>query len=111
MVYDEEERCSCPNCDLKLGDHCNGKQIPGYIFLGVNSKTSAGGVGIYISENINFTRRNDLDLALTEGVENCWIEIQRTKQKNVVIGCIYRGAIAKSRDFSRSYRDKIKLIN
>ncbi|CAB4021458.1 Hypothetical predicted protein [Paramuricea clavata] len=41
-------------------------RIPGYIFLGVNSKTSAGGVGFYISENINFTRRNDLDLALTE---------------------------------------------
>ena len=44
--------------------------IPGYSFLGVNSKTSAGGVGLYVSENVNFKRRNDLDLDLLEGLEN-----------------------------------------
>ena len=33
--------------------------IPGYNFVGVNSKTSDGGVGFYISENINFKTRND----------------------------------------------------
>ena len=63
---------------------------PGYSFLGMNSKTSAGGVGLYVSDNIHFKRRNDLDLGLLEGLENCWIEIERVKQKNVVIGCIYR---------------------
>jgi hypothetical protein len=58
--------------------------------LGVNSKTSAGGVGFYISENINLKIRNDLDLGIIEDVENCWIEIQRPKQNKIVIGCIYR---------------------
>ena len=29
---------------------------PGYSFLSVNSKTSAGDVGIYVSENVNFKR-------------------------------------------------------
>ena len=85
-------------------------RIPGYIFLGVNSKTSAGGVGIYISENINFTRRNDLDLALTEGVENCWIEIQRTKQKNVVIGCIYRHPSQNRETFHEAIETKLNLL-
>ena len=36
----------------------------------MNSKTSAGGVGLYVSENVNFKRRNDLDLDLLEGLEN-----------------------------------------
>ena len=85
-------------------------RIPGYIFLGVNSKTSAGGVGIYISENINFTRRNYLDLALTEGVENCWIEIQRTKQKNVVIGCIYRHPSQNRETFHEAIETKLNLL-
>ena len=54
----------------------------------MNSKTSAGGEGLYVSDNIHFKRRNDLDLGLLEGLENGWIEIERVKQKNVVIGCI-----------------------
>ena len=85
-------------------------RIPGYIFLGVNSKTSAGGVGIYISENINFTRRNDLDLALTEGVENFWIEIQRIKRKNVVIGCIYRHPSQNRETFHEAIETKLNLL-
>ena len=78
--------------------------------MGVNSKTSAGGVGFYISENINFTRRNYLDLALTEGVENCWIEIQRIKQKNVVIGCIYRQPSQNRETFHEAIETKLNLL-
>ena len=63
--------------------------IPGYSFLGMNSKTSAGGVGLYVSDNIHFKHRNDLDLGLLEGLENCWIEIERVKQKNVVCYWLY----------------------
>ena len=37
----------------------------------MNSKTSAGGVGIYESENVNFKRRNDLDVGLRVGLEKC----------------------------------------
>ena len=64
--------------------------IPGYSFVSVKSKTSAGGVEIYVSEIVNFKRRNDLDFGLREGLENCWIEIEKKKQKNIVTGCIYR---------------------
>ena len=58
----------------RLGTRLNllNVSIPGYSFLGMNSKTSAGGVGLYVSENINFKRRNDLDLGLLEGLENCY---------------------------------------
>ncbi len=54
----------------------------------MNSKTSAGGVGFYILDNIDFRTRNDLELSISQDVEDCWIEIQRSKQNNIVIGCI-----------------------
>ena len=57
--------------------------IPGYKFVGVNSKTSAGGVGFYILDNIDFRTRNDLGLGISQDVEDCWIEIQRSKQNNI----------------------------
>lgn len=85
--------------------------IPGYSFLGVNSKTSAGGVGLYVSENINFKRRNDLDLHLLEGLENCWIEIERVKQKNVVIGCIYRHPSQNRECFHLAMKSKLEILN
>ena len=33
--------------------------VPGYSFLVSSSKTPAEGVGIYLSENVNFKHRND----------------------------------------------------
>ena len=85
--------------------------IPGYSFLSVNSKTSAGGVGFYVSENVNFKRRNDLDLGLREGLENCWIEIERKKQKNIVIGCIYRHPSQNRECFHEAMKSKLETLN
>ena len=54
--------------------------IPGYVFLNTNSPTSAGGVGLYISEELSFIRRRDLALS-DDGIESCWVEITRKKTK------------------------------
>ena len=35
--------------------------IPAYVFLNTNSPTSAGGVGLYISQELSFIRRRDLE--------------------------------------------------
>ena len=58
--------------------------IPGYAFVNTNSKTQAGGVGLYLSNDLKFSRRSDLDIS-DDGIESCWIELARTAQKNVVI--------------------------
>ena len=36
--------------------------IPGYVFLNTNSPTRAGGVGLYISKELTFIRRRDLEM-------------------------------------------------
>ena len=54
--------------------------IPGYAFVNTNSKTQAGGVGLYLSNNLEFSRRSDLDIS-DDGIESCWIELARTAQR------------------------------
>ena len=71
--------------------------IPGYVFLNANSKTFAGGVGLEL---------------LADGVESCWIEIPRKRQKNVVIGSIYRHPFNDRAQFLDILKDKmINLSN
>ena len=55
--------------------------IPGYRFLCKPSQTSAGGVGIYINNDIEFIRRWDIEFDF-EGVETCFIEIPRKQKPN-----------------------------
>ena len=64
-------------------------KIPGYAFVNTNSKTQAGGVALYLSNDLKFSRRSDLDIS-DDGIESCRIELARTAQKNIVIGCVYR---------------------
>ena len=35
--------------------------IPGYAFVNINSKTQAGGVGLYLSNDLEFSRRSDFN--------------------------------------------------
>ena len=63
--------------------------MPEYEFIGQNSETNARGTGLYIKDNIKFIRRTDLEFSTT-GLETCFEELPRTKQKSVIIGCIYR---------------------
>ena len=63
--------------------------IPGYNFVNNVSKTNAGGAGLYIKDNLKFTKRTVLNLIL-EGLETCFIEQHRAKLKSIITGCVYR---------------------
>ena len=54
--------------------------IPGYVFVNTNSKTQTGGVGLYLSNELEFSRRSDLDIS-DDGIESCWIELACSAQK------------------------------
>lgn len=62
--------------------------IPGYLFVRTDSKSHACGVGLYISDQLVFSRRRVLDIS-RDGIESCGIEILRKRQKNVVIGSLH----------------------
>ena len=61
--------------------HLHNMNIPGYNFVGVNSRTNAGEVGIYIKQNLNFFRRQDLEFS-SDGFETCFLELPRERQKS-----------------------------
>ena len=54
--------------------------LPGYNFMNTNSKSQAGGVGLYIANNIEFSRKTDFDIS-HDGIESCWVELACYKPK------------------------------
>ena len=85
--------------------------LPGYEFIDQNSETNAGGTGLYIKDNIKlFIRRTDLEFSTT-GLETCFVELPRTKQKAVIIGCIYRHPHNDRESFLQIMRQKLEYLN
>lgn len=84
--------------------------LPGYVFLHTNSQTSAGGVGLYISNELQFIRRRDLELS-TDGIESCWVELIRKRQKNILIGCVYRHPSNDRDTFFENLKNKLENLN
>ena len=84
--------------------------IPGYVFLNTNSPTRAGGVGLYISKESTFIRRRDLEIT-GDGIESCWIEIMREKEKNIVIGCIYRHPTTDCAKLHNALKEQLSNLN
>ena len=84
--------------------------IPGYQFLSKHSPTNAGGVGIYIKDNIQVIRRQDFEFDF-DGVETCFLEVPRIKQKNIIIGCIYRHPESNLETFHQLLSQRLDLIN
>ena len=77
--------------------------------MNTNSPTTAGGVGLYISQELDFIRRRDLELS-DNGVESCWVEITK-KLKNIVVGCIYRHPSKDCGNFHNALKEQLCNLN
>ena len=97
--------------ETKLNDnHLSNISIPGYSFVNTNSKTSAGGVGLYLAGELNFIRRHDLELP-ADGVESCWLEVTSKKEQNIIIGCVYRHPHSKLESFHEVMKERLQGLN
>ena len=79
--------------------------IAGYHeFIFNPTQTSHGGTGFYVKDNLAVKKRDDLLLKSPEPgeFESIFLEIVFPKQKNLIIGCIYRhpSSTVKVGDFS-----------
>ena len=61
--------------------------FPGYKFEYSPTPLAAGGVGMYIDEDLNYTV---IEKASENAFQALWIEIQFPKQANVICGVVYR---------------------
>ena len=88
---------------LKDTPPSNNLNIPGYNeFLFEPSETAFGGAGFYIKDNLDYIRRNDLEINSHSNYESVFIEIIFPKKKNMIVGCMYRhpSSILSVQEFS-----------
>ena len=61
--------------------------IPCYVIERKDRNRNGGGVAAYIKDDIQYSRRNDIE---NDNTESLWIEIQQVHKKFFVIGTLYR---------------------
>ena len=85
--------------------------LPNYSLETINRiDCNVGDVGIYISNNIDYKLRTDLN-PQNEIFESCFIEINRSNDKNIIIGSIYRYHHHSIHEFNNHLEDVIKKFS
>ena len=73
------------------------------IFIVLSIESGKGGTLFYIDQNLKYKVRGDLNIFIKSLIESTFIEIINTKQKNMMIGCIYKHPKLGTRDFNENY--------
>ena len=83
-----------------LNDSAHSVDINGFKFLHkYRQNRTGGGVGLYISNDLEFKLREDLSLHNVDTVESLFIELIRPREKNIIVGIVYRPPNHRLDDF------------
>ena len=83
-----------------------------YDFVNANrTSRNGGGVGIYITKDINFKLRRDLNINNENIMESTFVEIIAPNKKNIVIGVIYRPPNSKFNLFENEINQILSKID
>ena len=93
--------------------------MKGYSHESCLTESAAGGILLYISNNLSYKPKNDLCIYKSTKLESTFIEILNPKKTNVIVGCIYRHphmdlnnlVTTTSIIYWISYQRKIKLFS
>ena len=87
-------------------------KMPGFQFIRKDRPDGiGGGVAIYLSDDIKWKRRPDLE---TPEIECIWVEIEIFKGKNFVVGCIYRPPDSSNylnKEFNNFLNEMLSKVN
>ncbi|XP_072180116.1 uncharacterized protein [Diadema setosum] len=79
--------------------------IPGYTFHSNNRlDRKGGGVGFFVTNNLKVKILKDLNI-MCDSLECIFIEIELSKQKNIVVGEVYKPPSSNFRDFLDAFSD------
>jgi len=99
--------------ESKLKSKCwTNIQIPNYNFVGVDSLTNAGGVGLYVNTKLQHTVRQDLELPI-DGCESLFIEFKsnNVSGKKCVVAVIYRHPSPNSQAFQLAFTNLLEIMH
>ena len=83
----------------------------GYKFYQTDSNTNAGGVGIYVANDLSSIPRPDIKFH-TDLIESCWVEVDPGfGKKHMLIGCIYRHPSGIIDKFTTNLEELFERIN
>ena len=97
--------------EIWLDDSSHSCDIIGFNFT-YNDRVgrTSGGAGLYLADCLEFKHCADL-VFIKECAESLFVEINRTKGKNIVIGVIYRPPDCKFRDFILQLEQLVSVIS
>ena len=64
--------------------------LTNYIYVHCPTESSAGGILLYIRNNLSYKARTDLNIYKSGELESTFIEIINHKKSNILVGCPYR---------------------
>jgi len=86
--------------------------VPGFTFIRADRKSgTGGGVGLYIRNDIDHTRRTDYE---SDDYESIWLEIKPKKTKPIIFGIVYRPPDSSkhlSKDFNKSINEILLTLD
>ena len=89
----------------QTGGFLKNVSLDGYTIFSQHSNSSAGGVALYVKNNLDFIVREDLN-ALENEFETIWVELKNKKSQNVLCCCAYRHPNTEVEQFNK-YMDKV----
>ena len=96
---------------LKSSDNqCNNVDLPGYSFISQPTTLRAGGVGLYIKNNLRFNIRHELSSSSAES-EMLRVEIENHLNNNILCGIVYRHPNSNIDIFLNNLYSAIDIIN
>ena len=104
-----------PETDPKAQDDSERVALKGYKFERNDTPTNKGGVGVYVSDQLDYDIKDDLRLNI-DNCEDLWVEIfgdRKTKNSNksLIIGVIYRHPNTPFKSFTHYLCRNIALLN
>ena len=96
-------------------DPVNSIEIPNYSIEHTPTESDKGGALLYISNEINYKTRNDLQIYKEKLLESKFIKVLSGSNKNTVVGCIYKHPGLTTQDFNFDFLqpliDKLAIEN
>ena len=96
-------------------DPVNSIEIPNYNIEHTPTESDKGGALLYISNEINYKTRNDLQIYKEKLLESKFIKVLSGSNKNTVVGCIYKHPGLTTQDFNFEFLqpliDKLAIEN
>ena len=87
-------------------------QMENYKFLCNGRKNrKGGGIDIYLKEEFNYKIRKDLSIYDEDVIESLFIEMVNEKNKNIIVGVIYRAPDSDVKSSLKSFTEMTEKIN